>query len=227
MDYFKDIKSLEELKSTFKKLAKIHHPDMGGNDEVMKKINNEYECLFPTWKKKSKIITTETANSTRCEFYTEYGWKGEHYSDYLSIKDIAKIIRQYVKEIYPIYKFSITTSDGMCSTINVSLMEAPQNIFNEGCEKDYLQISYYNIDRNEKLNEIGKSILSDVYNLLKEYNLDDSDAMIDYFDTNFYMYFNIGKWDKPFKIVKKINRIKNSVQSEKLAMKSTLISKCL
>ncbi|HBG2133550.1 TPA: hypothetical protein KPJ62_003920 [Clostridioides difficile] len=207
MDYFKDVKSLEDLKNTFKNLAKTHHPNMGGNDEVMKQINNEYECLFPTWKKKSKIITTETANSTRCEIYTEYGWKEEHYSNYLSIKDIAKIIRKYVKEIYPNYKFSVTTSSaGLSSTISVSLMEAPCNVFNEDfyLQEDYLQVNYYHINTNKKLNKIGKNVLSDVYSLLKNYNYDNSDAMTDYFDTNFYMYINVGNWNRPFKVIGKV-----------------------
>ncbi|HBG5344123.1 TPA: hypothetical protein KQG29_001487 [Clostridioides difficile] len=208
MKYLKKIESLEDLKNRFKKLAKIHHPDIGGDEEIMKQINNEYDYLFPIWKKRSKTITTETANSTRREFYTAYGWKGENYSGSLSVKDIAKIIRQYVKEIYPTYKFSITAaSTGTCSTINVSLMEAPFNIFNKGFEKNYTQVNNYNILFDESLNSVGKSILNDLYNLLKSYNYDDSDGMIDYFDTKFFMNINIGKWNKPFKIVEKTSKL--------------------
>ncbi|MFA8998025.1 LPD29 domain-containing protein [Clostridioides difficile] len=201
MDYFENIESLEDLKNTYKKLAKKYHPDMGGDDEVMKQINDEYDGLFPEWKKKSKIKTTETANSTRNEFYTEYGWKGANYNTYLSTKDIAKIIRQYVKEVYPTYKFSITTSS--CRTIKISLMEAPCKIFNEGLETDYIEINRHSISCDNRLNSVGKSVLNDIYSLLKSYNYDDIDPMIDYFDTNFYMYFSIGKWDKPFKVVEK------------------------
>lgn len=216
MSYFKNIKSLEELKNTFKKLARTHHPDIGGDVEIMKEINNEYDCLFPIWKTKSKIETTETANSTRSEFYTQYGWKGKNYNSNLTTKDIAKNIRKYVKEIYPTYKFSITIeqySGG--SSIYVNLMEAPQNIFNEGYEEDDMQINHYSIDRNKYLNEIGKSVLSDVYTQLLSYNYDDSDAQIDYFNTNFYIDLGVGKWDKPFKIVEKASRIKNSSKSER------------
>ena len=39
---------------------------------------------------------------------------------------------------------------------------------------------------------------TDITKFMNGYNYDDSDAMIDYFDTNFYMNLAIGKWDKPF-----------------------------
>jgi hypothetical protein len=216
MNYFKNIKSLEDLKNTFKKLARTHHPDMGGDVEIMKQINNEYDCLFPIWKTKSKVETTETASSTRSEFYTQNGWKGKNYNSNLTTKDIAKNMRKYVKEIYPTYKFSITIETyAGGSSIYVKLMEAPISIFNEGFEEDDIQVNHYNISNDSRLNSIGKSVLSDVYNQLLSYNYDDSDAMIDYFNTNFYTHLGVGKWDKPFKIVEKTSRIKNTSKSEK------------
>ena len=33
--------------------------------------------------------------------YTGYGWEGENYSENLSTKDIAKIIRQRLKKEFP------------------------------------------------------------------------------------------------------------------------------
>ena len=39
-------KTVEELKSMFRKLAFTHHPDRGGNVEDMKTVNNEYDELF-------------------------------------------------------------------------------------------------------------------------------------------------------------------------------------
>uniref|UniRef100_A0A6M3XYU9 Large polyvalent protein associated domain-containing protein n=1 Tax=viral metagenome TaxID=1070528 RepID=A0A6M3XYU9_9ZZZZ len=36
------------------------------------------------------------------------------------------------------------------------------------------------------------------YKIASGYNYDDSDGMIDYFNTNFYLHLNIGKWDNPF-----------------------------
>jgi len=41
-------------------------------------------------------------------------------------------------------------------------------------------------------------VLKDAVNFVSQYNFDDSDSMIDYFHTNFYLHVNIGKWNKPF-----------------------------
>lgn len=44
MNWFKDIKTRKELKSKFRELAKIHHPDHGGDTAVMQTINDQYEA---------------------------------------------------------------------------------------------------------------------------------------------------------------------------------------
>jgi len=41
-------------------------------------------------------------------------------------------------------------------------------------------------------------VMTGAYKLTNSFNYDDSDGMIDYFDTNFYLHLNIGKWDKAF-----------------------------
>ena len=45
MKYFKNVKDIKELKKEYKKLAFENHPDRGGNAEIMKTINNEYEKM--------------------------------------------------------------------------------------------------------------------------------------------------------------------------------------
>lgn len=57
--------------------------------------------------------------------------------------------------------------------------------------------------------EYGFSVLSDVFAFMQSFNFDDSDSMIDYFHCNFYESFDIGKWNKGFKVVPKTARIKN------------------
>jgi len=37
--------SMIELKSLYRKLASIHHPDKGGNSTIMQKINNQYQIM--------------------------------------------------------------------------------------------------------------------------------------------------------------------------------------
>ena len=113
--YFKNVKSLEDLKKQFKSLLKANHPDNGGDAETMKEINCEYDALFPIWKNRHNAEqpqnqTTETADSTRSQFYTEFGWEGKNHDWNRSLKEVAQIVRSYVKEKYPTYKFSVRTS---------------------------------------------------------------------------------------------------------------------
>lgn len=46
--YFKDCKTLNDLKALYRKLAMENHPDLGGDAEVMKAINAEYDEAFKT-----------------------------------------------------------------------------------------------------------------------------------------------------------------------------------
>lgn len=217
MKYFSNITSLENLKEQFRALALANHPDKGGKTETMQEINAEYEVLFPIWKQKSKVTTSETAQSTRNEFYTAWGWKGENFNANLRTTDIAKLVREYLKEKYPTYKFSVTVPD--YNSLRIALMEAPQDVFiyenlNEYDKKDYdknnlhFDVNYYHISKDDRLTELCREILQDAFDFAQTYNFDDSDAQIDYFHTNFYNGMSIGKWDKPFKVVDKQARIK-------------------
>lgn len=46
MKYFVNVNTIDELKKEYRTLAKKNHPDRGGDCEVMKEINAEYEKLF-------------------------------------------------------------------------------------------------------------------------------------------------------------------------------------
>lgn len=59
MKYFKQCVTLEDLKSAYKALSKIYHPDVGGDVKVMSAINVEYEKLEAKFSKKA----TPKANS--------------------------------------------------------------------------------------------------------------------------------------------------------------------
>lgn len=135
--YFKNIKNFEDLKNQYKSLLKKNHPDNGGDLEVMKEINVEYDALFPIWKhrieKETGETVTETAESTRRKFYTEFGWEGSRYDSSLTLKEIAKIVRTYVKEKYPTCKFSVRTSyASMCQELHVEIKEFPEKMYKTG-----------------------------------------------------------------------------------------------
>jgi len=181
---------------------------------------------------------------TKQEFYTQHGWKGSNYNSNLTIKDIAAIVRDYVRKAHSDYRFSITSD--YCR-ISVTLMEHPVELVNyEVMKKEVenehqrwttpvyvgdtvLQSTLYTEKQIEKIvqEEIQKAnyqqlnsylrglewmnpavleVLQDIKKLLASYNYDDSDSMIDYFDTNFYVDFNIGKSGKPAKLVARTAR---------------------
>ena len=132
--YFKSVTSFESLKSTYKTLLKANHPDNGGNVEVMQEINAEYDALFRIWKDRYEAESgekvTETAQSTRRSFYTENGWEGSRYDSRLSLKEIAQIVRAYVKEKYPTCKFSVRTKyASMCQELFVYIKEFPAQMY--------------------------------------------------------------------------------------------------
>ena len=134
MKYFSNIATLDDLKKEFRRLAMLHHPDRGGDTATMQAINAEYEMLFPALKlaynKTAEQPTTETAESYRSEFYTANGWKGERYDSSRSLKEIAQLVRAYIKEFYPTYKFSVRTKyASMCQELHVEMLEAPTRIY--------------------------------------------------------------------------------------------------
>lgn len=152
--------------------------------------------------------------------YTSTGWVGANHDSNLGVKDIAKMTRDYLKTNYPDCKFSVTKEH--TSSINVALMSAPfspfatpdvtvvsghdaryglddfmkgwANAIARGCHG----VNHYYIDDSKYLTDKAKAMFKDITKFMNGYNYDDSDAMTDYFDTNFYMNLAIGKWDKPF-----------------------------
>ena len=71
MKYFNNIHTLDELKAAYRRLAIQHHPDRGGDPEIMKEINAEHDRLFEMLKKQhnethdAEHQTTETAEEFR------------------------------------------------------------------------------------------------------------------------------------------------------------------
>lgn len=132
--YFKNVKSFGDLKKQYKELLKKNHPDNGGDLEAMKEINVEFDALFPIWKNRKEEnagdSSNETADGVRSQFYTEFGWEGSNHSWNRSLKEVAQIVRAYVKEKYPTYRFSVRTSyASMCQELHVELKESPIEVY--------------------------------------------------------------------------------------------------
>lgn len=112
----------------------------------------EYDALFKIWKDRAEVNNdlteeekSETASSTRSNFYTAFGWEGVNHDWSRSLKEVAQIVRKYVKEKYPTYKFSVRTSyASMCQELHVELKESPIAVykpFEELTSNDFLEIS--------------------------------------------------------------------------------------
>jgi hypothetical protein len=99
-------------------------------------------------------------------------------------------------------------------SITCTIKSAPVDFIangNETCNADFYQVSrgfkpnntgyeqvnryYYQDHYSGKAKELMTKIISAIYS--GDY-YDRSDSSTDYFDTAYYAYINIGKWDKPF-----------------------------
>jgi hypothetical protein len=213
MKYFKNINSLEDLKKQFKKLAFKHHPDKGGDVEVMKAINNEYDILFPVWKNRDNIKTEETAESTRNEFYTQNGWKGEKYDRNLDIKTIAKFVREQLKEEFSDCKFSVTKNEfsGGCS-LTVIVKETPKSVYAND-DKNIINYEISPYIEYPELSIYGKKLVARVWEIINQYRYSDCDSQIDYFSVNFYPSLKLGNYDETVKVVeRKVKKSKKTTE---------------
>jgi len=183
--YFANIHSFDELKKRFRDLAREHHPDAGGDPEVMKAINSEYDLLFPIWKDRAGVVTSETASSTRSEFYTANGWKGSKYDWHRSLKEISALVRAYVKEMYPSFKFSVTKSN--YNALHVCIKEGYTDIFLDPNAKGE---TYFKGDhwRKETFTREASRMFTNINAFVQQYNYEDIDGMIDYFSVGFWYH---------------------------------------
>lgn len=67
LQFFKDCKTAEQVKETFRTLAKKHHPDLGGNQEDFIKLKTEYDYVI----KYGVEPTTDNANWMK-DFFTVF-----------------------------------------------------------------------------------------------------------------------------------------------------------
>ena len=69
---------------------------------------------------------------------------------------------------------------------------------------EHLQVNHYCCVENAE--RVGETTIAKFYEELiaamkGDLYYDNSDAMIDYFDTAYYMNINAGNWDKPYKLI--------------------------
>lgn len=207
MKYLNNISSLEDLKKKYRALAIQYHPDKGGDTEIMKTINLEFEKLYKIWehrkpaKNDSSGYRDDYSGATAREYteyvYNEYKFRGSNYKGQSPL-EVCVILRKWLKETYPRYKFSVTCRN--YSTVCVSLIHADFKAFLDDkivrCD-----LNHYHLDREDRLTERALEVMKNVYSHLQSYNFDDSDIQTDYFHTNFYVDLNIGDSSHAYEVV--------------------------
>ena len=63
--YFADCKTLDELRIAYRKLAAIHHPDVGGDVATMQAINAAHDRVFEALKAAPTASAATHANTKR------------------------------------------------------------------------------------------------------------------------------------------------------------------
>lgn len=207
MAYFQNIHSLADLKKEYRRLAMLHHPDKGGDTAIMQQVNTEFEGLYDMWKDSTAVSASSTgyehdySGATAREYteyvYNEYRWKGRNYKGQHA-PEIVELVRAWLKETYSKYRFSVRREN--YNSICIKLMSADFEAFTRESGKVQDTVNHYGIERDSDLTDRAKEVLLNVRDFVMSYNFDDSDAMTDYFHTNFYLTLGIGSYRKPYKV---------------------------
>jgi hypothetical protein len=135
---------------------------------------------------------------------------GSNYDGSLNTKQIAALLRQYVKKLskFSGYKFSIRSD---YNHIRVEITSIPDGVglLNPDwcyCQHDPIlrNVPYLDMPASaiKRFNSATQSIIDDIDAFLHSYNFDDSDSMTDYFHVNFYINVSVSSalTDKHYKL---------------------------
>lgn len=123
---------------------------------------------------------------------------------YISTKEVAEI-RKELKKAFPNFRFGVRKEH--YSSVNVTIKKGPAlpaDVFTHG--EGYAQLNQYYPDNYGSFSKMLKKIVEIIKTAPAKADggrayYDNSDAMIDYFDTAFYMHINVGSWNKPYEVV--------------------------
>ena len=109
-------------------------------------------------------------------------------------KDLAPAIKAVLKKYGMKGTISINHYSSLVVTIQSGILDFSDN-FSHG--DGYIQVNTYHIDN--WYSGTKRDFLKDLVKAMKGNKwYDKSDAMVDYFDTAYYVDINIGKWNKPY-----------------------------
>lgn len=145
----------------------------------------------------------EASESDKYEFYTQNGWAGSNYDQKLGTKEIAVKVRAFLKKEFPGFKFSVRSKWGMTAdTLYITILSGPIQALCEGNPHSFEScISGFGEQYKGLITDEMLSVCDKIHSYVSSYRFSDSDGMIDYFDTNFYCWMNIGELGKPYHVV--------------------------
>lgn len=83
---------------------------------------------------------------------------------------------------------------------NNNFFEQKKKIEEDTRKNKYIQVNQYYIDKHFTAESM--SYLNEVYELMNEGHRDESDIITDYFHCSWYNSIHIGRWDKPYELIK-------------------------
>ena len=120
--------------------------------------------------------------------YGGQGWEGSKYqkTENLDVVEIAKLVKKEAQTKFPTLTISVSTQKfaGGCS-IEVRINNVDFEIYSPEF-KEYNKGSRDHFFEGEWYNEKAKEVLQQLKSIVNQYRYNDSNGMIDYFDTNFY-----------------------------------------
>jgi hypothetical protein len=76
----------------------------------------------------------------------------------------------------------------------------PNQIIEQAKKTGYIQVNHYHLDSN--FSDVTLQYLQEVYSLMNEGHYDKSDIQTDYFECSWYNSIQIGRWNKPYELIK-------------------------
>ena len=116
---------------------------------------------------------------------------------YITVEQVKKMRQKIRAEFLTKKGWKISVRRDRCSSVFVDILEAPIKF----TDKDYEQVNPYYI--NDHYQGWPKNALLKIKEIINDGNFDKSDSMTDYYHVGWYAWISIGRWDAPFKQIKK------------------------
>ena len=183
------------------KLTGSHSHKYLGDAELSKEIKTALQAVLAPDLKKSEISTKKQGYTGGRHITITLKLNKAKYAP--SIEEYKQIVRDKVTKFKYTWLWELRDGqpvqihrDNLRNLTNEYIQECANVTAEKAAEYAYnydLALNKYHIDSEDLLNDEGKKIVNAANQVIKAFNRDDSNAMVDYFDVNFYYDITI-KW---------------------------------